>query len=132
MPMEPGMPLYCKTFALVSRPHSVKSSRERVVSSTAVHLQMGLRRATGCFLTTVASLLAPREDALLAPECAPRRAIEAWVLHRIPLAIGQEGRETHINTDVRMRTRDQQMVRLWECFTDDQRRPVGISTQDQM
>jgi len=112
---------------------SVGFSRlKMMVSSLAVHLQMGLRRATGCFLTAVASLLAPTEDALLAAECAPRRAIEAWVLHCIPFAIAQEGRETHINTDVRMRTRDQQMVRLWECFTDDQRIAVGISTQDQM
>lgn len=77
-------------------------------------------------------LLAPGYRALLAPECLLRGAIEARVLSGVPVAIGQEGLQPHINTDVRVSTRRWRVICTWLRLAHNERVPVSVSTQDQM
>jgi len=76
-----------------------------MVSALTVNLQMRLGNVTRCFTEAFAALFSSRELALFAPQGLLRGAIEAWISNGVPFTIGQEGLETYINTDIRMRTR---------------------------
>ncbi len=72
------------------------------VTTLPFDLEMGLRRAARCFAVSFRAFLATGYHALFASQGFLRGAIEARVLNGMPLAIGQEGLETHINADSRM------------------------------
>src|SRR2546421_6673452 len=60
------------------------------IAPLSLDLQVGLRRASGCFAAACGSFLAAGDAALLAPQRLLRRAVVARVLYRLALAIGQE------------------------------------------
>ncbi len=105
---------------------------EVMVTALAIDLQMRLRGTLGRDTSTMRAFLAAAQCALLAPECSLRGAIEAWVLHRVAFAVRQEGRESHINADVRMRTPRGHVVCLRQRFTDNEGIPVIIGVQDKI
>ena len=86
-------------------------------------LEMGLSRATSSFTAAMTALLTPAQLTLLASQGALRGAIEARVLHRVALTIGEKGLETNVNTDIRMLTDVGKMFRSRFGFTHDESVP---------
>ncbi len=105
---------------------------EMEVTALTVDLEMGLCRATCHFRASVTALFAAAQCPLLASECLLRRAIEARVLNRMALAIGQERLQADINADVRMGTFRWKMLGLWKRLAHDESVPMPIRTQNQM
>ncbi len=108
------------------------SCLEVMVSTLAVDLQVRLGDITRCLAETVAFLLASGELALLASQSLLRGAIEAWISNGVPFTIRQEGLETHIDADIRMRASTWEVFILWLSLTDDERVPVTVRTQNKM
>jgi len=108
------------------------SDFEMMVAALPIDLQVRLGNVARCLAETFAPLLASRELTLLASKRLLRGTIEARILDSLALAIGEEGRETDINTDVRMLTREKGKFGLWLCLTDDEGIPMPVSTQDEM
>jgi hypothetical protein len=102
------------------------------VSTLPLDLEMGLRRALGCFTTTLRPLLSTCYRALLASKCGLTLAVVVGALDGVPFAIGQEGFQPYVNTNIRMVARAWGMLLLWFRFTDKQSIPMPISAQDQM
>jgi len=105
---------------------------EMVITSLSVNLEMGLRSTFGGFASALTAFLSTADRALLASQSTLRRAIIARVLNRVALTIGEEGLETHINTDVRMIATAREMLNMRFGFAHDQRIPVPICTMDEM
>jgi len=103
-----------------------------MISTLPIDLQVGLRNVTRALAFAMRTLLTSAKRALLAPQGSLRRAIEAWVLNRIAFTIGQKGRETHVNADIRMLAGTRKVGSQWLSLTDDESIPVFISPQDQM
>ena len=101
---------------------------EMEVSALAGDLEMRLCSVLRRFAFATTALLAPAHHSLLTPECPLARAIVPGILNRVPFAIGQEGRETNINANIRMGTRRGKMLRLRNGFADDERVPICLLT----
>ena len=72
---------------------------EMMVTALTSDFQMGLGRITSSLVASVRPLLPSAQHTLFASKRLLRGAIEARVLNRIALAIGQEGRESHVLLD---------------------------------
>ncbi len=103
-----------------------------MVTTLPIDLQVCLRNVARGLAFAMRPLLPKALRALLAPQGSLRRAIEAWVLNRIAFTIGQKGRETHVNADIRMLAGTRKVGSRWLSLTDDESIPVFISPQDQM
>jgi hypothetical protein len=75
---------------------------EMMVTALTVYLEMGLGYGLRSLTLAVAAFRAATHGALLASERLLRGAIEARVLNRMALAIGEERLQPDINADVRM------------------------------
>ncbi len=75
---------------------------EMVISALAIDLQMRLGHILGGLTSTVTAFLAPGQLALLASQGLVRAAIEPWVRHGMPFAIGKKHLEAHIDPDISM------------------------------
>jgi hypothetical protein len=108
--------------------------RDLVVEITPLprDLEMGLCRTPARFPASVRALLATGECALLASERGLTLAKVAWIRNGAAFAVGEEGGETNVNTDVRMRTCGWAMFCLWSSFTDKEHIPVSVSTQHEV
>ncbi len=105
---------------------------EMMVTTLAIDLEMRLSDDARRLAETLTALFTSRELALFAPECRGARAIETGISHGMAFAISQEGLETHINADIRMRTFRRSMVALLFCLTDDEGVPVSIGSQNEV
>ena len=113
---------------------------EMEVPSLPLDLEVGFCLRTCGFAAALASLLAPFFRALLASERSLRETRETGIVNRLALAIGQEGLESHINADGRMRALRGQVFGWWFPFlfagkgseTDDEGIPMSIRTMYQM
>ena len=91
---------------------------EMVIAALTIDLEMGLGYVFGGLAAASTAFVATAHRTLLAPERALRGAIEAWVLYRVALAVGQETLQSHINPDVSMCARDRGMRSRWFYLTD--------------
>ncbi len=91
-------------------------------------LEMRLGGTPGSFTAAMTALLASAQLTLLASQGFLRVAIEARVLHRVALTIGEKGLETYINTDSRMLARAGSMFGRWLRLTHDEGIPMPIRT----
>src|SRR5438270_5307975 len=105
---------------------------EMVVSSLPGNLQVRLGNVTSGLALAVTAFFSAAHDALFPSQPTLRAAIEARVLNRVTLAVSQEGFQAHINTDVRMRTRSEGMLRVRIRLTHDERIPMPISPMHQV
>ena len=103
-----------------------------IIPSLPLDLEMRLRRATSCLSPAMTALFAPRYGALFAPECFLRGAIETRVLNSMPLAIGQERFQTHVDSNSRMLTGTWRVLNLRFSFADNQSVPMPIGTVNEM
>src|SRR5947209_5834967 len=105
---------------------------EMMVTALTVNLQVRLGSILGGFAPPIAALLATAHLALLASQCSLRGAIKAGIVYRVAFAIGQERLQSHINANIRMRTRRGKMRRLRFGFTHDEGIPMSIGTQNEV
>ncbi len=105
---------------------------EMEITPLPSNLEMRLRGIPGSLASAVTAFLASTQLALFASQGLLRAAVEARVLYGVAFTIGEEGLETHINTDVRMLTDALEMVRSRFGLTHDEGIPMSIRTQDQM
>ena len=91
-------------------------------------LEMSLRGIPGRLAASMTAFLASAQLALLASQGFLRGAIVARVLNRVALTIGEKGRETYINTDIRVLTDAGSMFGMWLRLTDDEGIPMPIRT----
>lgn len=105
---------------------------EMVISSLPVHLQVRLGNVARSLTLAVTTFFSAAHDALFPSQRPLRGAIEAGILNRVALAVSQEGFQAHINTDVRVRTRSEGMLRVRISLTHDERIPMPISPMHQV
>ena len=105
---------------------------EMMVTTLTSNLQVRLGNILRCLAKPLAPLLAAGKLTLLASQSLLRGAIEAWISNGMAFAIRQEGLETYINADIRMRASTWEVFMLWLSLTDDERVPVTVRTQDEM
>lgn len=108
------------------------SCLEMVISPLPVNLQVRLGNGASGFALAVTAFCTTAHHALFPSQRALRGAIEAGVLNRVALAVSQEGFQAYINTDVRVRTRREGMVRVRISLTHDERIPMPISPMHQV
>ena len=105
---------------------------EVLISTLTIDLQMRLGDIAGSFAKPVTFLFTAGKRALLASEDLLRRAIETWISNGMAFAISQEGLETDIHADIRMRTCGWGMFSLWVSLADNQRIPMPIGSEYQV
>ena len=101
---------------------------EMEIPPLAGYLEMRLGGTLGSFTASMTALLASAQLALLASQGFLRGAIEARVLNRVALTIGEKGLETYINADIRMLARAGSMFGMWLRLTHDEGIPMPIRT----
>lgn len=105
---------------------------ELMIAALPLDLEMGFRDVLCGLTASVTAFLPAAQLTLFAPERSLRRAIETRILHRVAAAISQEGREAHVNPNVRMRTGRGKVFGRWLRLTGNESIAVSISAQDQM
>ena len=105
---------------------------ELMVTALTVDLQMGLGYGLRSLTLAMAALLAATHGALLASQRLLRGAIEARVLNRTALAIGEERLQSDINADVRMLARRGEMLSMRFRLAHKQGVPMSIGAVHKM
>ncbi len=105
---------------------------EMMIAPLSMDLQMGLGHIASGFAAAMTALLASAQLPLLAPQRFLRATIPARIVYRLAFRVSQEGFQPDIQANVRMRTSTGKMGPLGFCFTDNERVPVPIRTQDEM
>ena len=104
-----------------------------MIAPLPVDLQVRLGNILRCLAKPLAAFLAAGKLTLLASQSLLRGAIETGISNGMAFAIRQEGLETHINADIRMRARTRSVFGSDGFrFTDDESIPVTVHTQDEM
>ena len=105
---------------------------EMMVSTLTVNLQVRFGNIARCLTKPLTAFLMARECTLLASKRLLRRAIETGVRDGLAFTVSQEGLQSNINTDVRMRTFTRSMVGIRFSLAHDERIPMSIRSQDKM
>ena len=103
-----------------------------MIAPLPVDLQVRLGNILRCLAKPLAAFLAAGKLTLLASQSLLRGAIETGISNGMAFAIRQEGLETDINADIRMRASTWEGFIPWLRLTDDERVPVTVRTQDEM
>ncbi len=108
------------------------SNFEMMVTALPFDLEVRLCRTLARFPAPMTPFLATTDRSLLTTECRLTGAIVTRVLHHVALTIGEEGRESYINTNVTMCALSKSMLVRRFGFADDKCVPMTICTQDQV
>src|SRR2546421_5391760 len=108
------------------------SNFEMVITPLTSDFQVRLGDVLSSLTLALTPLLTTRKRALFTSQGLLRSAIETGISNGVTLTISQEGLETYVNADIRMRARTRSMFCLGLSFTDNESVPMSICTHHQV